>query len=65
MVTDEYMLMWMGLDVRSWKTLQDYYIRFGSTVPDRDDLLNEITRLRGKLSFYEARIKDMYGVLQK
>jgi len=63
MVDDKFMTLWMDMDIHAWKTLQEYYT--SNKGFERKDLLEEITRLRGKVSFYESRLIDMYSQVKK
>lgn len=43
-----------------------YWLELETRVPEQvnvEGLINEIVTLRGKVSFYEARIKEMHSIL--
>lgn len=53
----------LGREVAYWADLQK---RFETEVgPTAEDLLQEILLLRGKVSFYEARIKEMSAAMTR
>lgn len=52
----------MGHDLKYWSELER---RFNAGAgPDGEALLKEVIELRGKVSFYESRIKQMAAMIK-
>lgn len=56
--------MLMGHPVEYWHEL-DRRFKANAESPRTGELIEEIIKLRAKVSFYEARISEMAGVLSR
>ncbi len=53
-----------GRDVRYWIELQKKIEQDENYKPRIEDLLIEIRQLRGKINFYESRVKEMFSQIR-
>lgn len=54
--------IFLGQSLQYWLELQH---RFATEIPlSSPDLLEEIVELRGRINFYESRIKDMHSMIR-
>lgn len=61
---NEYITNFMGHPLDYWAELEKRF-QAGAGSPRASDLLEEIIKLRAKVSFYESRISEMAGMLPK
>jgi hypothetical protein len=61
---EQNMMTYLGVDMRTWKLIKEFWIGQPERI-EKQALLDEIVTLRGKLSFYESRIKAMYQEIGK
>lgn len=54
---------YMGYPVSQWRALQDRF-EHRDDFPQVMKLLGEILQLRGKVSYYESRIKELASQMQ-
>ena len=50
---------------RSYQYWMELETRLQEAVPNGPDLLDEIVRLRGRVAFYEERIRQMVDVMNR
>lgn len=55
------MYLFLGKDIDYWLALQEMLDTTG--IPE--DLLEEVIKLRGKVSFYESRIKELHKAIEE
>jgi len=56
----EAILLYLGLSLDGWRELLEYKQQNRYILPH--EILEEIARLRGKINFYESRIKQMHSL---
>lgn len=63
-MSEQFITKYLGINLETWKLIQEYYFEQRKPI-EVAALLDEIVTLRGKLSFYESRIKAMYQEIGK